>query len=265
MLDPFNRRINYLRISVTDRCNLRCTYCMPAEGMKLVAHEDILRFEEIRELVRIAVTLGVSKVRLTGGEPLVRRGIVDLVGMLAELPGVEDLALTTNAVLLRQFAEPLRQAGLHRLNISLDSVNPERFRQITRNGELAEVLDGITAAMAAGFSRIKLNCVVAESPAEPDAAGVAAFAHAQGLEVRFIRCMDTARGLFWPVIGGDGGHCQLCNRLRVTSNGMVYPCLFSDRSFSIRALGAEAALQQAVATKPAAGDRSRNQFYTIGG
>ncbi|HFB61706.1 MAG TPA: radical SAM protein, partial [Bacteroidetes bacterium] len=160
MLDRYNRKINYLRISVTDRCNLRCTYCMPASGIKLIPHDEIISFEEIREIVRQGVRDGISKVRLTGGEPLVRKGIVELVHMIASIPGVKDLAMTTNGILLEQFARPLAEAGLTRVNISLDTLSEKRYAEITRGGDIHKVFRGIEAARAAGLSPIKINCVV---------------------------------------------------------------------------------------------------------
>ena len=143
--DAFNRPISYLRVSVTDRCNLRCVYCMPEEGVPPRSHDEILRYEEIERVVRAATRLGISKVRLTGGEPLVRAGIVDLVRMLAGVPGVDDLAMTTNGTLLARFAHDLAAAGLQRVNVSLDTLRPDRFRQITRRGELSDTLAGIEA------------------------------------------------------------------------------------------------------------------------
>jgi len=265
MYDSLNRRIHYLRISVTDRCNLRCTYCMPEEGVSIVPHASILSYEEIATLVREGVTLGIDKVRLTGGEPLLRRNIVDLVAQLAAIEGVNDLAMTTNACRLSTLAEPLRKAGLHRINISLDTLDPARFATITRGGNLAEVLAGIEAAIAAGFRPIKLNCVITASPDEPDAIAVVSFGQARGLPVRFIRRMDTVEGRFWQVVGGEGGLCSACNRLRVSSDGRVFPCLFNDISYSVRELGAREALMAAVKNKPHAGTASKNRFYHMGG
>ncbi len=143
MLDRFNRKINYLRISITDRCNLRCTYCMPECGVDLISHKKVLTFEEITEIARTGVKLGIDKVRITGGEPLVRRGVVDLVKMISEIPGILDFSLTTNGTLLNQFAESLAKAGLHRVNISLDTLNPDRYKEITRIGDINSVLKGI--------------------------------------------------------------------------------------------------------------------------
>lgn len=146
MLDCYNRKINYLRISVTDLCNLRCQYCMPEEGIKLIPHEEILSFEEIYEITEEAVKLGIEKVRLTGSEPLVRRGILTLVKMLGAIEGINDYAMTTNGLLLEEFAQPLKNAGLHRLNISLDTLNPEKSSEMPRGGDVNQVLNGIKAA-----------------------------------------------------------------------------------------------------------------------
>lgn len=265
MYDSFNRKINYLRISVTDRCNLRCEYCMPKGGVRLIRRRDMLSFEELTEVARAAVSLGIDKLRISGGEPLVRKDIVSLVQMLAELGGVRDLAMTTNAVRLRSLARPLYEAGLHRLNISLDTLDPERFHFLTRGGQLHEVLDGIQAARDVGFDSIKLNCVVKESSDEADAQRVAAYGQNHGHEVRFIRRMDLASGKFWPIEGGSGGDCPSCNRLRLSSDGRIYPCLFSQASYSIKKLGIEEALKRAISEKPQSGHRAERTFNTLGG
>jgi len=265
MLDRFNRRINYLRVSVTDRCNLRCVYCMPETGVTWLRHEDVLSFEEIEHVVRTAVRMGIDKVRLTGGEPLVRRDILHLVEMLAQIDGITDYAMSTNGILLADFAAQLKKAGLRRINVSLDTLSPKRFREITRGGDIERVLEGIDAAVAAGLAPVKLNCVVEHSSSEPDAHEVAAYARANGLEVRFIRRMDIANGRFWPVEGGHGGQCARCNRLRLSSDGMIRPCLFSDLAFSVRRLGAAEAIRQAVHLKPETGGKSANTFYATGG
>ncbi len=265
MFDPFNRRIDYLRISVTDKCNLRCTYCMPEKGVPLIRHEDVLRFEEIAAVAETAVDMGVRKVRLTGGEPLVRRGIVKLVEMLARISGIADFAMTTNGACLAQFARPLADAGLRRINVSLDAVNPARYAAMTRGGDVLAVLDGIQAAREAGLNPVKLNCVIQNSPDEPDARDVAAYAAGQGLELRFIRRMNLGTGHFSVVVGGTGGDCANCNRLRLSCDGFVRPCLFSDIKFSVRKLGAAEAIRQAVMHKPRCGTRSEAAFYAIGG
>lgn len=265
MFDSFDRPINYLRISVTDKCNLRCVYCMPAEGVPLLRHEDMLSFEEIAEVTKTAVSMGVTKVRLTGGEPLVRRDIVTLVEMLSRIEGIQDFAMTTNGILLESFSQKLVKAGLHRVNVSLDTVDADLYAEITRGGDIRAVIAGLVAARTAGLTPIKLNCVIQNTPDEADAQGVLAFGRSQGFEVRFIKRMNLAEGSFSVVIGGSGGDCAHCNRLRLTSSGLVRPCLFNDLGFSVRALGAEEAIRQAVAVKPEAGGTSCSLFHTIGG
>ena len=160
MLDNQGRNIRYLRLSVTDRCNFRCRYCMPAEGVCKREHSEMLSFEELTEIVRTAVSLGVSKVRLTGGEPLVRRGIVDLCRSLRTIDGLDELTMTTNGALLPQYAAELKQAGVDRLNISLDTLNEDKFASLTRGGSLADTLAGLDAAWNAGFRGTKLNAVL---------------------------------------------------------------------------------------------------------
>jgi GTP 3',8-cyclase len=266
MIDRFGRTIDYLRVSVTDRCNLRCGYCMPPDGVAMLPPEEILTFEEIAGVARAAVALGITRVRLTGGEPLVRRDIEVLVALLARIEGLTDLAMTTNGTLLERHAASLAAAGLGRVNVSLDAIDPARYAVITNGGSVSRVLAGIDAARRAGLTPIKLNCVVAESSEEPDARAVAGFAAAEGLEVRFIRQMDLAAGRFAMVHGGTGGDCPRCNRLRLSSDGQIRPCLFSDQGFSVRLLGADEALRRAVAEKPAAGTACTNQpIHIIGG
>lgn len=266
MYDRYNRKINYLRISITDRCNLRCTYCMPECGVTLLQHKDILSFEEILEVVKISVGLGVDKVRITGGEPLVRRGIVDLVGMISKVKGIKDLSMTTNGALLNKFAIPLKNAGLHRVNISLDTMNNQKYKAITRVGDIQNVLSGIDTAKEAGLNPIKINCVIKDSPLEEDAQQVGKFCKGNDLEVRFIKEMDLETGSFSRVIGGDGGHCKSCNRLRLTANGKIKPCLFSDLEFDIRELGVEQAILKSIGQKPKAGSENKvNKFSNIGG
>jgi GTP 3',8-cyclase len=266
MLDPFNRRINYLRISVTDRCNLRCRYCMPEDGVTMVAHNQILSFEEIREVVSVAVPLGINKVRLTGGEPLVRKDIVKLVEMIAGVEGVKDLGITTNGILLSKYAQQLANAGLKRVNISLDSMDPAAFEQITRGGDLSKVLQGIDAARAAGLSPIKINCVIKKSADEPDAQAVKKYCEENGLQIRYIHQMTLDTGHFSVVEGGTGGDCSNCNRLRITSTGQIKPCLFSDLEYDIRQMGIKQAIEAALIGKPLKGSvNSNNKFHNIGG
>jgi GTP 3',8-cyclase len=266
LYDRFDRQLNYLRISVTDRCNLRCRYCMPESGITLMRHEDILSFDEIVVFTRVAVGRGIKKVRLTGGEPLVRKGVVKLVSMLSSIKGIKDLSMTTNGVLLKEYAPSLKEAGLHRVNISLDTVDSQRFESITRNDLLNNVLEGIEAAIEAGLHPVKINCVVSESPDEPDAVGVTQFCRQNGLDIRYIRQMDLVNGHFYVVDGGTGGDCAACNRLRLTSNGMLKPCLFNDIEFDIRKTGYEEALKLAAEHKPECGTRNfTGEFYNIGG
>ena len=267
MIGSFGRGIDYLRISVTDRCNLRCGYCMPAEGIKLLRHEDILSFEQIVDVTKAAVDMGITKVKLTGGEPLVRRGIVKLVEQIAAIDGIKDLGMTTNGILLVEYAKLLASAGLMRVNVSLDSSDPARYWQITGGGEVGRVFDGISSARMAGLNPVKLNCVVDNSSeGKNDAEFVRQFAEANGLQVRFIRMMNFEEGSFSIVDGGSGGDCQRCNRLRLSSNGQIRPCLFSDISFSVRQLGPVEALRQAVLGKPQAGGAcTHNWMHGIGG
>jgi cyclic pyranopterin phosphate synthase len=266
MIDSYGRRINYLRVSVTDRCNLRCAYCMPPEGVPLVWRSEILSYEEIAEVVRVAAGLGVTKVRLTGGEPLVRRDLVRLVAMLSAIGAISDLAMTTNGILLPQFARPLAAAGLHRVNISLDAIEPLRYAAVTRGGDVRQALAGIEAALAAGLAPVRLNCVVESDPSEPDARDVARFAARNGLEVRFIQRMHLESGVFTVIEGGTGGDCPRCNRLRLSADGRLRPCLFSNVSFNVRQLGAARALSLAVREKPAAGSACTDlAMHAIGG
>lgn len=266
MFDKYNRHINYLRISITDRCNLRCVYCMPEEGIDLINHSDILSFEEIIKFVKTAVPMGIDKVRITGGEPLVRKGIVDFVKMLSEIEGIRDLSMTTNAVLLEDYALLLKNAGLRRVNISLDTINPEKFEIITRGGNLSKVLRGILKAKEADLEPVKINCVIKNSVEEEDAQGVADWCRENNLEVRFIKQMNLNEGVFSVVHGGSGGDCSKCNRLRLTSNGLLKPCLFSDISYDIRKIGYKNSLELALDSKPECGNISSvNQFYNIGG
>jgi len=265
MFDRFNRHINYLRISVTDRCNLRCTYCMPEDGIRLLDHSDILSFEEIADFTRMAVANGISKVRLTGGEPLVRKGIVELVKMLSEIDGLEDLSMTTNGILLPDFASDLKKAGLNRINISMDTVNPDNYCQITRNGELEKVMEGIEAARQAGLEPIKINCVLLGQPDE-ETAKLKQFCEDRGLRLRFIHQMNLKTGEFSTVEGGEGGNCSKCNRVRLLANGDIKPCLFSDLAYNIRKLGHQEALDLALGNKPRSGTYNKSgEFYNIGG
>jgi len=196
LIDSFGRVHDNLRISVTDRCNIRCFYCMPEEGVEFVDRSEILDFEEIERLVRVAVTLGISKLRITGGEPLVRRGLADLVRRLAAIEGIRDLALTTNGVLLPEMAAPLYDAGLRRINVHLDTLDRERFLRITRRDDLDRVLDGIETARRLGYS-IKLNAVAVKNLVEPDIVPLARFGRERDIEVRYIEFMPLDAQNLW--------------------------------------------------------------------
>ncbi len=197
LIDGFGRIHDSLRISVTDRCNIRCFYCMPEEAVQYADRQEILTFEEIERFVRVAATLGVRKLRLTGGEPLLRRDLPRLIERLAGIPGIEDVALTTNAVLLERDARALYDAGLRRLNIHLDTLDRERFKQITRRDDLPRVLAGIDAAVRAGFKRIKLNIVAVKGLIEPDIVPIALYCRERGFEPRYIEFMPLDSQSLW--------------------------------------------------------------------
>lgn len=286
-LDPLNRPIEYLRISVTDRCNLRCVYCMPPGGIPWRPHEEILRYEEIVQVVGIAAELGIRKVRLTGGEPLVRQGLAGLIASLACIPGIEDLSMTTNGILLEPRAEELSAAGLRRVNVSLDSLNPERFARLTRGGDLTTVLRGIEAARRAGLNPVKLNTVVIRHWNDDEVTLFARKTREEGWHVRFIEFMPVGRwqdedreawqerlvtveeirrrieevlGPLQPYAGPGGAgparyyrlegaegtigfispvsehFCARCNRLRLSADGRLRPCLLSDAEVDLRTL-----------------------------
>lgn len=293
MKDRYGRTIKYLRLSVTDLCNCRCVYCMGENGVPRLPHSAILSFEEIEEIVRAAVSLGVTKVRLTGGEPLVRRGIDELVRRLRGIEGVEELAMTTNGARLAEYAEALKEAGLDRLNVSLDTLDPEKFRRITRIGELRDTLDGLDAARRAGFEHIKLNTVLMGGVNDDEIAEIAALAKDGAFDVRFIElmpigeCTDWDRRRFLPAervleylpkgerVPSDGvaelwrpagfrgtvglirplSHrfCADCDRIRVTADGCLKPCLHSAREIPLRGKHGEVLVRtiaEGMQTKP---------------
>ncbi|MBD9068402.1 MAG: GTP 3',8-cyclase MoaA, partial [Butyricicoccus sp.] len=293
MKDRYGRTIKYLRLSVTDLCNCRCVYCMGENGVPRLPHSAILSFEEIEEIVRAAVSLGVTKVRLTGGEPLVRRGIDELVRRLRAIEGVEELAMTTNGARLAEYAARLKSAGLDRLNVSLDTLDPEKFRRITRIGELCDTFDGLDAARRAGFERIKLNTVLMGGVNDDEIAEIAALAKDGAFDVRFIElmpigeCTDWDRRRFLPAervleylpkgerVPSDGvaelwrpagfrgtvglirplSHrfCADCDRIRVTADGCLKPCLHSAREIPLRGKHGETLVRtiaEGMQTKP---------------
>jgi len=266
MVDRFGRNINYLRIAVTDRCNLCCTYCRPNRRVKLLPRRTILSFDRIVEVARAGAELGISKLRITGGEPLLRKDLHVLVEKLASIKGIDELTMTTNGTRLARYAVALAEAGLDRVNVSLDAIDPVNYGRITRGGDVREVFRGIEAARDAGLTPIKLNCVIDKSPDEPDATDVARFAHQAGLTVRFIPRMDLVSGTFGVVHGGSGGDCKHCGRLRLTADGVIRPCLLADIGVPVHPLGAAKALRKAIDLKPEAGTRCTTvPIYAIGG
>lgn len=197
LIDTYGRRINYLRLSVTDRCNLRCSYCMPAEGVAKLEHCDLLSYEELFRVASACVGQGIEKIRVTGGEPLVRKGLTEFLKSISGIPGLKELVLTTNGVLLEELAKPLRDAGVARLNISLDSLQPETFARITRGGDLARVLNGIAAAEKAGFPPVKINMVVMRGVNDQEILDFAALSLDKPYTVRFIEYMPTLQDKEW--------------------------------------------------------------------
>lgn len=194
MKDQFGRKIDYLRISVTDRCNLRCKYCMPKEGVTSIGHENILTFEEIVRICRLVSSLGIRKIKLTGGEPLVRRNFSDLVRQIKEIPAIEEVTMTTNGILLEKNLSGLKDAGIDRINISLDTLKPERYREITRIGELSDVMTGIEKAISMNFKSIKINSIIMKGWNEDEIVSLASLAKKYPLSIRFIEIMPIGNG-----------------------------------------------------------------------
>lgn len=209
MKDQCSRNIDYIRISVTDRCNLRCRYCMPEEGVELLSHEDILTYDEILRICRAGLKMGISKVKVTGGEPLVRKGVESLVKDLNAMPGIEDVTMTTNGWLLKEKAPALKAAGLSSVNVSLDTLDPVRFAQITRRDAFASVMEGIESAVSAGI-KVKINCAVMEDLKKEDVLAFSRFSMERGIPVRFIEMMPIGQGANYKAMDND----QLAEILR---------------------------------------------------
>jgi cyclic pyranopterin phosphate synthase len=284
-IDTYGRTINYLRISITDRCNLRCTYCMPPEGISLINHEDILRYEEITRLAHLAYEIGFTKFRITGGEPLVRKGVPNLISDIAKFGENIDLSLTTNGILLAKYAKELKSAGLHRINISLDTLNSEKFLQISRFDLFHEVMNGIKSAIEVGFDPIKINVVVVKGINDDEIIDFVEMTKDQPLCVRFIELMPflseeqngkiewqqekfissdeikkriEEKYLIKEIIDDDNstpareyvieGHkgrigfisplshkfCHYCNRIRLTADGRLLPCLMDNIEIDVK-------------------------------
>ncbi|MDR3588586.1 MAG: GTP 3',8-cyclase MoaA [Negativicutes bacterium] len=303
MHDAYDRPINYLRVSVTDRCNFRCSYCLPRKGVRYLSHRDILTYEELLRLIAVFSAEGISRVRLTGGEPLVRKGIVNFVAAIKALGVIDDLSLTTNGSLLPPLAKPLKAAGLDRVNISLDTVNPDRFAEITLHGRLEDTLEGVASALEAGLSPVKLNVVLTDALSESDLTyfidqvyrfpiavrfieqmPIGGCGAKPGLDVAAVKRLLTGAG-FGPLapasVGRGGGpaqyyqlpesqgifgfitpisehFCGACNRLRLTADGRLKPCLLSNQEIDVKTplrTGADdaelaALFHQAVREKP---------------
>ncbi len=190
MIDSHNREINYLRVSVTDRCNLRCSYCMPKEGLSLIGHADILRYEELLRIIRVSAGTGINKIRITGGEPLVRRGVVDFIASLTSIKGINDISLTTNGILLDAFAAKLFAAGVKRINISLDSLDPGKYARITGGGDLSKVLSGIEEVRRVGFTPIKINIVAIKGFNDDEILNFVKLSLHKPYQIRFIELMS---------------------------------------------------------------------------
>lgn len=292
MKDGYGRDIYYLRLSVTDLCNLRCVYCMPAGGVEKRRHEDVLTVEELEEIARSAGRCGIRKIRLTGGEPLVRRGIVDICARTAAAPGVEEVCMTTNGLLMPKLAPELRKAGLRRVNISLDTLSPELYRELTRVGNIEDAVSGLKAALD-NFETVKINAVLIGGTNEPEIRQMVYITKDAPVELRFIELMPIGECAHWPrerflensavleavpelepcgtsgvarlfslpnargrvgLISPLSSHfCPECNRIRITPDGRLKPCLHSAQEIELRGFhGAEldAKLREGICAKP---------------
>lgn len=294
MTDRFGRNISYLRISVTELCNLRCRYCMPEEGVCKKRHEEMLREDEMIQAVEAAASLGITKLRITGGEPLVKKNIVSICRRAAAVEGIREVCLTTNGILLPALAVPLKEAGVKRLNISLDTLDAEKYAYITRTGSLSQAVVGIRAAMDAGFEKVKLNTVLIGGFNEEEIVPLAELTLRYPIDLRFIEMMPMVEGGFGPEAflpntrvlevlpqleeqPADGGvarlyrlpgalgrvglispvnahFCAACNRIRLTADGKLKPCLHSAEEYSIKGLdreGMRSVMERAIYNKPA--------------
>ncbi|MBN2184181.1 MAG: radical SAM protein [Candidatus Krumholzibacteriota bacterium] len=270
MIDRFGREIDYLRISVTDRCNYRCVYCMPESGISLKPHESILDFESIAAIASAAAGLGIVKIRLTGGEPLVRKGIGTLTKMLGDIDKIKELTMTTNAVFLTdEMAETLREAGLIRINISLDTLDPVRFAEITRGGDIADVLKGIESAKKSGFDPVKINMIVFSETTAEEVEEMRGFCLDRGLVLQTIKhfSLYNRDKMIGDVDLFDRpAPCSECNRIRLTADGFLKPCLFSDKEIRVDMNNIEKSILEAVSGKPFQGTACCNRsMYQIGG
>lgn len=299
MLDKWGRSIHYLRLSVTDLCNLRCCYCMPEQGISKLPHDRILSVEEIVEIASASASCGVDKVRITGGEPLVRKGILDICGRVAEIRGIKELCLTTNGVLLKEFAGPLKNTGVRRINLSLDTLKSERFTKITRIGNLTDALDGLQAAREVGFENIKINVVLIGGFNDDEIPDFIEMTKEWDIQVRFIELMPMGECANWdkssfisadavlsaaqnlkqvglngvaqvyqmPGYRGTVGlirpmsnhFCPECNRIRVTADGRLKTCLHSDQEVDLKNMSKD---QIRLAISRAVWDKPQRHFLS---
>lgn len=298
MKDNYGRKINYLRVSVTDLCNLRCRYCMPKEGVKQKSHEEILTLEEIYDIIKCSSELGINKVRITGGEPLVRKGVISLIERISKIDKIKDIAMTTNGILLEKYAKELKKSGLKRVNISLDTLDSNKFKEITRGGNLEQVLKGIEVAEKEGLTPIKINTVLIGNFNDGEIDKFVELTLNKKIHVRFIELMPIGHASDWskenfvsnetilkkfpkliPLDNEDGvparyykmpgakgkvglinpisqHFCSTCNRIRLTADGKIKPCLHSDREIDIKKvirnnkLNLKQTLQRAIFEKP---------------
>ena len=295
MTDSFGREIKYLRLSVTDKCNLRCRYCMPEDGVCRKSHSEMLSEDEMITAVRAAAALGISKLRLTGGEPLVKKNILSICRRCAEIEGIEEVCLTTNAILLPKMAKELKESGVDRLNISLDTLSPEKYAHITRLGTLEQAIAGIESALAAGFEKLKINAVLIGGFNDDEIPALAELSRRYGADVRFIELMPMteseefgddaylpvtamlsalpqltkldendgvarlyrlpdAKGRIGLISAVSSHFCSECNRIRLTADGKLKPCLHSSQEFTIKGLDYDAMRREmecAILAKPA--------------
>jgi len=277
MKDGLGRNINYLRISVTDRCNLRCRYCMPEEGIEKLEHTEVLSLEEIYEVVKVCAGMGTDKIRITGGEPLVRKGLTGLIAKISAIEGIKDIALTTNGVLLKKLAGDLKEAGLKRLNVSLDTMDAKKYAYMTRGGNIKDVMEGIEEALKVGLTPIKINTVLVKGFNEGEIGELIKLSINENIDVRFIELMPLGQAAgfaseqylpnsfvlesfpelepvesvdissparYYRLPGAQGriglinpiSHkfCDNCNRIRLTADGKLKPCLHSNMEIDVK-------------------------------
>lgn len=274
MLDPYDRNINYLRISITDKCNLRCRYCMPEEGVEQKSHHDLLSFEDIQTIAQEAMNLGIDKIRLTGGEPLVRRGIVDLVRLLAQVKnpegkGLSKLAMTSNGQILSRMANDLKSAGLDSINISLDTLDAEQYRHVTRGGDINKVFAGIDAAVSCGLI-VKINMVVTNETSELQIQKMADFCIEKGIAFQRIReyslIVEKGSDKEAEEVYERPPKCSVCNRIRLLADGSLKPCLHSNDEIKVNMKDVKGSLLDTIMSKPKNGTVcSGRSMVEIGG